>query len=78
MVAIVKRQIPNHVQDARRRELYELNARRMLTDAEAAELDNLEQRLYHRVWRAQQREAEQHLARLAARQALPGPRRHVA
>lgn len=72
------RQIPVHLQNARRLELYEINAQRVLTSAEMAELESLEHRSYMRAWRAQQREAEQRIAQLAARRAFPGIRRHVA
>lgn len=74
----MKRQIPVHIQNARRLELYEAGEQRVLTAAEMAELENLEHRSYMRAWRAQQREAEQRIAQLAARKAMPGPRRHVA
>lgn len=74
----MKRQIPVHIQNARRLELYEAGAQRVLTDAEMAELESLEHRSYMRAWRAQQREAEQRIAQLAARRAFPGIRRHVA
>lgn len=78
----MKRQIPVPIQNARRCELYELNAQRMLTHAEAAELESLEHRLYMRVWHQQQRDAEMaHRAKLQAQivaQRAAGPRRHVA
>jgi hypothetical protein len=78
----MKRQMPIHLQNARRLELYEINAQRLLTASEAAELPSLEHRLYMRVWHQQQRDAEMaHRAKLQAQivaQRASGPRRHVA
>ena len=74
----MSRQTPVHIQNARRLELYEINSQRVLTNAEAAELESLEHRSYMRAWRAQQRETEQRIAQLAARRSFHGPRRHVA
>lgn len=64
MVAIVKcRQLSTAELNARRAAIDAIVTSRPLTAEERAERDNLDDRFYHRVWRAQQREAEKALAR---------------
>lgn len=80
---MIRREIPVPQQNARRIELYEINAQRLLTDAEQAELDSLEHRLYMRIWRDKRRRDEQAQqarikANLAARAAGTGQRHHAA
>lgn len=73
LVAIVKRrQLSTAELQARRAALDAIVAARPLTAEERAERDSLDVRLYHRVWRAQQREAEQSLVLAQAQ------RRHAA
>lgn len=64
MVVLVKRrQLTLPELKARRAAIDAIVAARPLTPEEEAERDNLDNRLYHRVWRAQQREAERALER---------------
>ena len=53
-----RRQLSVAEQSARSAALDAIVATRPLTAEERAERDNLADRFYHRVWRAQQREAE--------------------
>lgn len=79
---MMKRQLSIRDQNARREALDDIASQRPLCAAEQAERESLDNRLYHRIWRAQQREAElaqraKLQAQIAAQRAA-GQRRHVA